>query len=299
MSKLNLAVLGSRALWAVTAIFAALAVWLLAQLTWQVLTPTPEPVAGPLAAASVNRSTPLNLAGVTRLNLFGAAQQRSGSVTSAPKTTLNVRLLGVSASSDPARSAAIIEQRGSQQVYIIGEQLPGSRVELVEIFADRVILDNNGRLETLELEGIGELSDGLRLSTSPTAASAQTNEGQPPRATSADRPQIQRQRLSASQVQRVRSLDAEGVLRYIKIQPVAESGGLRGYRLSPGSDPALFEAAGFESGDIAVAVNGANLSDISTAMQMQEDLKTMNEVTITVVRGDDYIDLKLQVPASE
>ncbi|PTB84954.1 type II secretion system protein GspC [Pseudidiomarina aestuarii] len=286
----------ARGLWTLTAICAIAAALFVAQLTWQFLTPPAAPEAGPLPPAQVQSRARVDVAGINRLNLFGSTATVQQASTNAPKTQLNVRLMGVSAASAPERSAAIIEQRGTQEVYAVGEKLTGTQVTVHEIYADRVILDNNGRLETLELEGIGELSEGLSLTMENSrerAAASSAEQGRPP---------INRRaatQLSRDQVQQARQAGSAGILNYIRFSPVQESGGISGFRLNPGPQPELFNEAGFQAGDIAVAINGENLTDASTAMRMTSELGNMQQVTVTVLRNNEYIDLELSVPTEQ
>ncbi len=269
-----MSVVHKHASWAATLILALVAVWLAAQLIWQLVAPTKVIPTGPIKVASVQQSTPVALQNLQALNLFGTADAPAAPTTrNAPKTSLNLRLLGVSASNVPTRSAAIIEQRGAQEVYVIGDTLSGTRVEIKEIYADRVILDNNGRLETLELEGIGELSEGLSLTMA--NVNAQRQQATPPRPTLEQR--------------------AQQLVHYIRITPVREGNKLKGYQLSPGADARLFNQAGFKRGDIAVAINGEDLTNVTTAVKMSRDFNTMTKATVTVVRGTEYIDVQLDI----
>lgn len=289
---------------ALTALLAAVAVWLLAQWVWLLITPaSPLPTVTPgQVNTSASRAPTVNVGSLTRLNLFGESSGESSTSTqqaqNAPKTQLNLRLVGVSASSNPLRSAAIIEQGNSQQTYIIGDELQNASVTVVEIYADRVILDNNGRLETLELEGIGELSDGLSLTLANSAASSSSaNNSDRDRANSNNESQLDAEELS----RQMADIQAEpsSLFNYVKVSPVQENGELIGYRLSPGQNPELFRAAGLESGDLAVSINGYDLTNISSAMAATEELKNSSEATIAVMRNDEYIELEFSVPAPQ
>lgn len=270
-------------LWTLTAIAALLATWLLARLTWQLLTPVAEPVSGPLPPTRQAANAQVNVNAIAGLKLFGdaaaPAQQR---VANAPKTSLNVRLLGVSASNYPLRSAAIIERSGQQEVYVVGDQLSGSQVTVEEIYADRVILDNQGRLETLELEGIGELGPGLSL----------TLEGGPRGGTTG----YEDSTTGYDQVVEEVTDNPASILEYVSISPARDGAKIIGYRLRAGPQPELFNEAGFVDGDLAVAINGQDLTDIRTAMTMTRDLASMDSITVTVNRDGQYIDLELSVP---
>ncbi len=269
----------------VTAVCAVAAVWIGAQLTWQIITPTAEVPTGPLKVTADTGKQAVSARPIIALDLFGAAARAPQVASSnAPKTSLNIRLLGVSASNVPERSAAIIERSGKQEVYVVGDNLEGTQVKIKEMYADRVILDNNGRIETLELEGIGELSEGLSLTMANSTGrnSVRTSS----RAVASD---------TITDIVRSNDINAESILEFIQISPVRGGNGIKGYSLRAGSNPELFRQAGFRDGDLAVAINGQDLTNISTAMKVTGELATMTEATVTVMRGNEYIDLRLDI----
>ncbi len=285
-------------LWLLTALFAILAVWILAKMTWQMFAPASPPASGPLQVQvqQQTNSGSRSVSALANLNLFGTSVVAPTDTRNAPKTQLNVRLLGVTASNVPERSAAIIEKDRRQEVYVIGDKISGTQVSIEEIYADRVILNNNGALETLELEGIGELSEGLSL----------TLENQ--RAQANDTPPDEEPLMSDEELRRVsdaqqayRELRRDGesaaLLDYIRISPAMSGDGLQGYRLSPGKYPELFTNAGFKTGDIAVAINGQDLTDVSSAQVAIGELRNARQIIVTVLRDEEYLDLELAVPS--
>ena len=75
------------------------------------------------------------------------------------------------------------------------------------------------------------------------------------------------------------------MLSQVQVVPVLENGQLRGVRLSYSGDPALMNAAGMQSSDVVVAVNGTRIDSIERGMQVVETLKTAGSVSITVLRN--------------
>ncbi|WP_417687769.1 type II secretion system protein GspC [Pseudidiomarina sp.] len=283
-------------LWVLTALFAIFAVWTLAKMTWQMFAPASPPASGPLQVqVQANTSNrPTSVSRLADLNLFGTSVVTPTDTRNAPKTQLNVRLLGVTASNVPERSAAIIEKDRKQEVYVIGDKISGTQVSIEEIYADRVILNNNGALETLELEGIGELSEGLSL----TLENQQRAQATP----DDDAPMSDDQLRRVSQAQQAyrelrRSGESAALLDYIRISPAMSGDGLQGYRLSPGKYPKLFTEAGFKAGDIAVAINGQDLTDVSSAQVAIGELRNARQIIVTVLRDEEYLDLELAVPS--
>lgn len=78
--------------------------------------------------------------------LFGSSQSDDAPP---PATSMSLTLLGSFVHADPKRSSAIIRQDGNQaQRYTIDSEVTGG-VSLHAIYADRVELRRNGRLESL------------------------------------------------------------------------------------------------------------------------------------------------------
>ncbi|MEC7642708.1 type II secretion system protein GspC [Idiomarina sp.] len=254
-----------------------------AQATWWFMTPSPETQQRPsVDVRAQNRDNQsVDLAKLQQLPIFGrqqaGTQTRGNDYANAPKTSLNVRLVGVSASSRPERSAAIIEQAGKQSTYIVGDAIGRSRVTVEQILADRVILDNGGRLETLQLEDIGE--DRPALSLVVESGEAEANQAN----------------NTSDALQRVKR-DPDQLLDYVSIAPVLEQGSLQGYRLSPGNQADIFYQAGFQEGDLAVAINGYDLTDMQQASELSSQLQDATEATVTVLRNGERIELSLQLP---
>lgn len=78
--------------------------------------------------------------------------------------------------------------------------------------------------------------------------------------------------------------DPQSVFKYINISPVKKDGGIVGYRVSPGRDAALFNDVGLKAGDIAVQLNGIDLSDPSSSVELMQVMNDPQELNLTVER---------------
>lgn len=264
-------------LWVLIAVLVARVSW------WLVVAEPAAPQSLPAVTANqpaAGQGRTADISGLQQLNLFGSAPRgQNPAPRQAPKTSLNLRLVGVAASTNPNRSAAIIEQGAQQQTYVAGDAIAGSSVTVQTIYADRVILDNNGRLETLQLEDIGEDRPALSLVVDEANNS------------SSEQPSLP----SVAQV----TEDPQALTDYVAISPALEQGKLIGYRLQPGTNPALFNQAGFQAGDLAVAINGYDLTDAEQAMQISRELNALTEVSIQVIRQGQPVELSLELPQSQ
>ena len=278
----------------ITALLLLVALWWLAQLTWRVLTPADTVVTAPAQASQRSRAMSIDVSALQALNIFGdraaEATSMSQAAMDAPETTLNVRLVGLVASDRPELSAAIIEQGGTQQTYIIGERIANSRASVEQIFPDRVLLDNAGRREILYIEGLDAAEAQLRMRpTNPVTPSGSSDSTQRIHVEVPNNPDV------AQAVAGVRD-DPSTILEIINISPLREGQRWIGYRLLPRESTELFAALGFQAGDVAVAINGFDLTDAGQALAAVNELEDATRAIIQVRRNNELVDLEIQIP---
>ncbi len=75
------------------------------------------------------------------------------------------------------------------------------------------------------------------------------------------------------------------LLKVIRPSPKKENGKLVGFRIRPGTNRALFQQTGLQSGDIVTQVNGMPLTSNAASMQAMQSLSTSSGATLTVLRG--------------
>lgn len=277
-----------------------LAVFLLAyaaDLTWR-LWPMPnshnsaQTSFTPRIPTTNTQNSSVNLAPIKRLNLFGdynAQPVVEETVTDAPITQLNLTLTGVVSSSNQDEGAAIIENRNQQQTYGVGEKIDATNATLKEVYADRVIIKNGLSNETLMLDGV----DYKKTTSQPT----QNN--QTPLSTRVSGPQ----RITLSDDAMEASLELQdkpaSFVDYIAVSPHRPDGELKGYRVSPGKKPALFQSAGLQAGDVITEINGLDLTDIQQAMEAMNMLKELRSLQMSVERQDEILTIYLDLPEGE
>ena len=262
-------------------LLAALLAYQLALFTWSFL---------PVERSAVQWITPeitgLNSANnidsdkLNGLQLFG----KSVAPTAKPKkqvlpetmitTKLNLTLTGVIAASDPLYSSAIIDNKGKQDSYFINSKIKGTSASVYEIYEDHIVLDENGTYQILILDGLDMGNDSSPVET-PTQATPTTE-------IDLDRNEILK--------------DPSKLTNYINISPVREGSEIKGYRLTPGRDPALFEQAGLENGDLVVELNGVDLTNMAESMSLMKEFPTMTEISLTVDRDGQLYELYFSIP---
>ncbi|HIC8841027.1 GspC family type II secretion system variant ExeC [Aeromonas sp. 602658] len=263
----------------VTGVFFLALLLMLAQqsaaLTWRLLTlanpQSSQPWQPSTVAVSGQSSPRLELGEVSRLALFGKAipkaQAKTAVAANAPRTQLNAQLNGVLASSDPAKSIAIIAMSGIQNSYGVGDMIDGTQARIRQVYPDRVIIERDGRDETLMLDG-EEYGKPLPQTTNTTLLGSLRSE------------------LMA---------DPGKITDYLNISPVQMDGRMAGYRLNPGNNPEFFNQSGLQANDLAISINGLDLRDNMQAMQAMQQLAGATEMTVTVERQGEQFDIYVRL----
>ncbi|MDF2179213.1 type II secretion system protein GspC [Aliiglaciecola sp. CAU 1673] len=267
-----------------------------ADLTWRLLpspqSPTLTTVTDTTQANNSNNPR-ADIAKLQRLNLFGqvdAAQPKQEAVESAPQTNLNLTLTGVVASDVTERGAAIVEHQGKQNTYGVGDKVDGTNATVNEIYADRIIIKNGPRMETLMLDGMDYNSGAKQQQARPTATPAKPQS----QATS-------RRTLSSDALEATHALQAQpsNFTDYISISQHMADGELKGYRVSPGKSPTLFQSAGLKANDIVTEINGLDLTDIQQSVEAMSLLREANSLQLTIEREGELVTLFLDLPSEE
>jgi general secretion pathway protein C len=233
--------------------------------------------------------------GKVTVNKEKAQQQEV--VNNAPETRLSINLTGIVAvSNDDQAGIAIIESQGQQSSYLVDEAVQGTRAKLAQILPDRVILSVNGRFETLMLDGLDfskKVSMPVLAAPNEATMGPQLSPGESEQKieVTAD-PEVKQALIET----REELLDEPGKLfDYIRVSQAMNDGELIGYRLSPGKDPSLFKQMGLQNNDLAVAINGYQLTDLKQAMAAINELRNSTDATITIERDNQQIDVQFSL----
>jgi general secretion pathway protein C len=260
----------------VSVILVLLLAWLLAQLTWSLIprrsTALISNTAPTVAAHQVNAER------VAGQHLFGTAQ--AGNAGPAPDTTLAFTLHGIAAGKRAADSRALIEANGDEEPYGVGAQLPGG-VKIHAIYADRVILDRGGSLETLrlpqqDLGGGGSNNGNPGMAMQPRAMAPPTQ--------------------SLGQLRQEIMNNPQRLMQVVRTMPVMDHGKLSGYRIYPAGNPSIFNQLGLKAGDVVTAVNGIPLTDPAQSMRVLSTIKTSDQISVSLLRNGQMQTQVLQMP---
>jgi general secretion pathway protein C len=251
--------------------------WQLAQLVWSLV---PAPAAGDAVAtpalvsiSSGGSDTSTEVTAISAAHVFGIAD----AADEAPppiavehedlrETKLsNLSLKGTIASYPAELSVAIIaDGNNTEKVYTIGSPVTNG-AKLHAVYADRVVLNENGVLTNLKLPK--DFPEGT-----PSMARRDT--------TSAIRPTTGSQSIQSVVAQNVSRLSD-----VIRPTPYFVDGQQQGYRVYPGRNRAQFTALGLRPGDLVKDIDGQSLNDPTQAMKIFQTLGSSSEVSVTVERN--------------
>jgi general secretion pathway protein C len=254
---------------AVTALLVITIAYQLATLTWT-LVPGSVPTLAPAARLgnAANSAPPADFSPLTGSHLFGEAAEQAAPVVTAvidaPDTTLSLVLKGILSKEDDTNGGAIISSnRGEDKAYQVGQSIEGADgATLHSVYSDRVLLNRNGRLETLRLP------KELTASGPVTGMPAPLPQGSPP----------------GGSLREVISGNATRLSDIVRPVPHVQEGQVVGFRLNPGPDRAAFEALGLRPGDVVTDINGTVLDDPSQGLQIFQSLGESTQANVTVLR---------------
>lgn len=290
---------------AISVLFLIYVAFMAAKITWLVVPQQSIERNNPVTkhAVSKNNSTAsFNVSALQALNLFGqynkpTTENVAVQITDAPETRLQLTLSGIVASDHPETAAAIIENKGKQETYGIGDVIQGTRASLEQVLIDRVFIKQSGRLETLMLDG----ADFNQPAQSVANVKAKTTQNANLTSVKNSTPNVVDHRsnkeLSAN-VQRLRAdltSNPGKITDYLSISPANKDGRVVGYRLSPGKSPEFFKLSGLKSGDIAVQMNGHDLLLPVELAQAMSALKTERDISLLVDRQGDLIEILFSI----
>jgi general secretion pathway protein C len=216
------------------------------------------PVMGP-ARPNANLNT-LHVSEITSAHLFGETHSTVDDAN-APQTSVQLVLAGVLAVPDPKRGLAIIgPNAGSAKLYTVGSAVPGG-VNLYSVYADRVLLDRGGVIESLFLPRKAPLAGTVAQSAEPLSPG---------------------QRLS-----NLAQGNAAVLGGLVRAQPVFVGSKLSGYRVYPGGRTSVgaFTHLGLRPGDLITGVNGTPLDDPARANEILQTLSSLASANLTIQRN--------------
>lgn len=256
----------------------------LSQLTWLLIPAEETNDEQPVVMNNVSTRRPVQdtILQLTQAHLLGVYQPKMTAAASAnaPDTQMNLTLKGILAGS-PNVSFAIIAQgqNGAEDFYGIGDQISGA--VLREVHDDRIILERNGRFETLRLpDEFG--ANSFTAETDSDEPAQFSNPSSPGEVLSNIRQKVLRNPTAFAE--------------YAIPMPYNENGRLRGYKLQPQGDRSLFDSLGLNPDDVIIALNGVELNDPSKGISALRSLQRAKSIDARVLRNGVEIPMHFEIP---
>ncbi len=242
------------------------------------------------------RSQSVDISSLVNLHLFGNAEvapKVEAEIMDLPPTKLNLKLRGIYAAASNLRSNSIIEDgKGKQNVYFIGDKLKVSgRVYLRQVYVDRVILETNGTKEELRLV------DSLPTSKNKRKQSRNKKSKSGNRVD--DKRKNQQISRSLNKYRKQFNEDPTSLIGLVNYRPEIADGEMVGIKISPGKDKRLFTQLGLRRNDVITSINGVSLSNTQDAMQLMQELQSMQELQVEINRGNETVSLLLNLNSNE
>jgi general secretion pathway protein C len=251
--------------------------WQLAQVAWMLV---PAPSAGDPIETSTQILADRSAGNVTAdanaisgAHIFGVADRDDFAPPPVTEEIENLRdtrltslsLKGTIASNPTELAMAIIaDSDNEEKVYAVGDPVT-SGAKLHAVYADRVVLNENGVLTNLKLpKEFPATAPSVARRNSTITSRASTNG------------------------RSIRSAVTQNVTKLadvIRPTPYFVNGQQQGYRVYPGRNRAQFTALGLRPGDLIKDIDGQALNDPTQAMQIFQSLGSSDQVSVTVERN--------------
>lgn len=286
----------------VLVIFLLLLLQTLAKLSWQLFesdsASVSTPRTGNTQTASRQQIIEQPLSAVSRYHLFGKVQSEPAitrKLIDAPETRLRLSLKGVFATTDQGKALAIIAtNKDKEQTYQVGDTITaGARLHAV--YADRVILQRNGRLETLRLPKPKLDTRQFyqsRLNSRNLTGNA-VGQALLPR-TDTLTGQAGGSRQALRNIRDTLLTNPAKLWGQVRITPAMKNGKVYGYRLRH-NDTKLMKSLNLRETDVITGINGQSLADPSTLYSLMNTLKSERSLQVTIERNGQKQQLQLQL----
>ncbi len=259
--------------WAAVALAAVSVGWAAGPLLWRFAGESGLP-APPPAVLGVSETAPVSVEPVLALAPFGHLALPAAPAE-AVETDLGLTLHGVVIAARPVASSAIISgPSGPARAYGVGQNITPAAT-LAEVGSDRVVLDVNGRRETLSFPEQRRRSGGDSGVAALRALVTGTGDAPappPPPASGVD-PEA----MIAEYRERIRA-NPQTVLDGLGLEASD-----RGYRVGDAASAGL-RRAGLRPGDVVAGVNGQQVGNIERDRDLFDEVAASGRARIEVLR---------------
>lgn len=222
-------------------------------------------------------------------NSVKAPTNRESTALVAATSSANIRLLGT-ATGMHDRAFAIVENQTtrSQGLYREGDLVaPG--IVLVQVGWDRIIIERDGKRETLLLPK-DALTPAGQVSPVPISTPVNADPQEGIQQTAQDSYTIDRREVDHA----INNLSE--LFTQVRAVPYSvQEGVTQGFRLFQIKPDSLIDRIGLKNGDVIQRVNGVEISNPSTAFQLLQDLQGHQQIRVDVLRNQQPTSLSYEI----
>ena len=180
---------------------------------------------------------------------------------------------------DKSQSSAIIAEQGRDgEFFKVGDRVQG-RTRLSQVYEDKVILDNSGKLETLTFEDSNKLGKGITQSSN--AVKKPTKSNRSTRKKGGDFKKALRGIKTPDQFVDFAKEQLEDPEKAMKDIGLKSSGD--GYILT--NSATMLMSLGMKPGDKLISVNGHSLGDPEQDKTIIDEVRDSGNASIVIERG--------------
>jgi general secretion pathway protein C len=256
---------------------------LAARITWLWLAPPPSLVV-PVESTGKAHTTfsSVSVSQIAAWHLFGqAATPERQATTKISASQLGAKLEGII--SGAPSPLVMLQVGGEVRLLQVGDALSAG-VTIVSIAPDRVVISNQGRLESIAFPEPQSLDQAPAPSA--TSLTGKSNGSSSPVA-----PAVRKQ------VDEIMH-NPQSLLRFVTVSPVQEDGALSGYALRPvPGQEALMRALGLTPGDVLTSVDGMPVNEPSLLPRVMQVLNSGQPIQVLVERGGQPLSVTINLDA--
>lgn len=246
--------------------------------------------------SNTNESRELvDIAALKAIPLFG--EEEVAAIVVAPleekeeeleETKLNLVLRGLFTSNKKENGQAIIANGRDDNLYQVGDEIEGlSKVSLLEVFADRVKLNNRGKAEVLYLYPEGE-----RITGSQSPAGNQPSSFL--ESSDSEQESLQDSEFNGTDDGAPTIKKLSQIIRVVRERDKS-TGDMLGFRVLPGRDRAGFDKSGLQTNDIITAIDGDKLTDLRSAMTIYRNKRDASQVSLMISREGSEVSIDIDL----
>ena len=177
---------------------------------------------------------------------------------------------------------------GDQQMYSEGESIADS-VKVLEIFADKVVVENRGVRQEIFLSDGNNTTVAGSGAQQPRPTNIAAQQSTPPPNNSSP-PNRRNENLGQQDLRQLRTdimNDVSILAQYSAPEPLLMDGEVKGFRLHLSNRLRLLYQVGFRPGDVITELNGVRLDDPDTIQQTLYNFISSDQLAVSVMRGQE------------